>query len=294
MIKKYGGDYLGVVILIIANLFFVLSSYFGKIVTSTTEMTAVVTSFSRFLIGSTSMLIYILFKKKSFKAGNLKPIAVRSIFNSVSVIFMTWSLQYTTITNANMLQMTYPVFVILLAPLITKEENKNSNFIHLFIIMLGSYIVSNPSFKHINIGDFIALTSAVSAAISVLYLTISRRENEAYIIIFYVMLIGTIINLPFAIKDLTNFDFSGLLPTILAGLTGFLGQIFFTWGYKYVDSATGAMISTSRIVMAAIIGFVFLSEPINLRIITGIILITISLIEISGYFKRDKSHESEV
>jgi uncharacterized membrane protein len=46
--------------------------------------------------------------------------------------------------------------------------------------------------------------------------------------------------------------------------------------------------------MATIIGCVFLSEPINLRIITGIILITISLIEISGYFKRDKSHESEV
>lgn len=282
--------FLGVIILLISNLFFVLSSYFGKVVSSTTEMSAVITSFSRFLLGALFMLIYILFKKKSFKPGNIKPIAIRAIFNSGAVILMTWSLQFTTITNANMLQMTYPVFVILLAPFITKEENKKSNYIHLFIIMLGSYIVSNPSFEGINVGDLIAMTSAIVAGISVLYLTVARRENEGYIIVFYVMLIGTFVNLPFAFKDLSTFDIRGLIPTILAAITGFLGQIFFTWGYKYVDSATGSLISTSRIAMAAIIGIIFLSEPINLRIITGIVLITISLIEISGFFKKQRNH----
>lgn len=277
---------MGIILLLISSLCFALSSYFGKVVSNTTAMTSVVTSFSRFLLGTVMMFIYILYKKKSFKPGNTKPIAIRAIFNSGAVILFTYALQFTTITNANMLHMSYPIFVILLAPIITKEENKMNNFIHLFIIMLGSYIVSNPSFKYINIGDAIALFSAMIAAISVLNLTVARRENEGYIIVFYVMLIGTIINIPFAIKDLASFDVNGLLPTILAGLMGFLGQVFFTWGYKYVDSATGALISTSRIVIAAIIGWLFLSEPVSLRILIGMILIMGSLAELSGYFKK--------
>lgn len=40
----------------------------------------------------------------------------------------------------------------------------------------------------------------------------------------------------------------------------------------------------------AFIGVIFLSEPINIRIILGIILITLSLVGVSGYFdKRIKS-----
>ncbi len=80
------------------------------------------------------------------------------------------------------------------------------------------------------------------------------------------------------------------MPVILAALTGFLGQIFITWGYKFVDSATGSLTSTSRIVMGAVLGYLFLDEPLNLRIIIGMLLISLSLVGLSGYF--DKKRES--
>lgn len=283
---------MGVLLVLISALFFVLSSYYGKIVTSTTEMTAIVTSFSRFLLGTIIMAIYMVSKKKSFKPNNLKPIIFRAVLNSISLILFSWALQFTTITNTNMLHMTYPVFVILLAPYITKETNKKNVFIYLVLIMLGSYIVSNPSFTSINVGDVIALISAVLAGVSVLYLTEARKSNDGYIIVFYVMFIGTFVNIPSAAKDLMNFELSGAIPVFLAALLGFLGQVFLTWGYKYVDSATGSLLSTSRIVIAAVIGFIFLGEPINFRIISGIALITITLIGISGYF--DKRINNEV
>jgi len=37
--------------------------------------------------------------------------------------------------------------------------------------------------------------------------------------------------------------------------------------------------------MAAVIGYFFLSEPLNLRIVSGIILISIALFGVSGYGK---------
>ena len=275
---------MGVLLIMISSLCFVLSSYFGKIVTNTTEMTAIVTSFSRFLIGAIVMGLYIIFSKKSFKAGNIKPIIIRAVFNSLAVILLSWGLQYTTITNNNMLNMTYPVFVILFTPLITKEKIKKSTYIYLTLIMIGSYIVADPSFSKVNIGDIISLASALVAAFAIIALSESSKSNEGYIIVFYVMLIGTFINIPVAYNDLVNFDINGLVPVFLAGFMGVLGQVFLTWGYKYVDSATGSLVASSRIIMSATIGALFLGEPTNIRIIVGVSLITLSLVGVSGFF----------
>mgnify|MGYP000854486229 CR=1 FL=1 len=109
--------------------------------------------------------------------------------------------QYTTITNANMLQMTYPIFVMILAPLIYREKIKKSSYVYLCIMMLSCYLVTLPKFDNINIGDVLSLVSAISAAFSVLFLKKVSKYNEGYIIVFYVMLIATIFNLPFIIKD---------------------------------------------------------------------------------------------
>ncbi len=277
---------IGIFIVLLSGLFFTLSSYFGKVVTNVTDMSGVITSFARFFIGTISMFTYIVFTKKTLKTPNIKPILYRALFNSIAIILYSTAYNYTTITNVNMLHMTFPVFVVLLAPYFTKEKIKKNTYIYLIIIMIGVYIVANPSFGNFNLGDLLALISALFASFSILSLTESRKENPAYLIIFYVMLFGTLINIPTAIKDLSNFDMNGLIPVLTCGIMGFLGQIFITWGYKYVDSATGSLVSASRIIMAALIGYAFLGEPINLRIIIGMVLITLSLIGVSGYFSK--------
>lgn len=277
---------IGVLLVFISSICFALSSYFAKLVTNITGMSGVITSFSRFSIGAISMFIYIVATKKSFKTPDIKPIIYRAVYNSIAIILFSMAYNYTTITNVNMLNMTYPLFVILIAPYFTKEVIKKTTYFYLIIIMLGVYTVANPQFGKFNIGDLLALISAVFAALSILSLTKSRVNNEGYIIVFYVMLIGTLLNIPTAVKDLSNFDYNGLLPVLVAGILGFLGQVLLTWGYKYVDSATGALVATSRIIMGVIIGYIFLSEPLNVRIIIGVVLITLSLVGISGYFSK--------
>lgn len=285
---------MGVILILVSSLFFTLSSMFGKIVTNTTSMSGVVTSFSRFLLGAIFMFIYILFTKRSLKAVNLKPIALRGVFNSLSMISFSAGFRFTTITNVNMLHMSYPVFVVLLAPYYTKEKIKKESYIYLVLAMLGSYIVANPSFGHVNIGDVLAFISAIVGAFSIMSLTLAKRENEGYIIVFYVMLIGTFMNLPFAFKDLMTFEMKGLIPVLLSAICGVVAQIVLTKGYEYVDSATGSMVATSRIAMSAILGYLLLSEPIDLRIVIGIVLITGALIGISGFFdKWKKDHVRE-
>lgn len=287
-----GGVEMGVFLVLLSAISFSFSSYFGKIVTNTTNMNGVVTSFGRFFLGLIIMVIYILYRKKSFRAPDVKSIAERAIYNSFAIVLYSAAYGYTTVTNVNMLHMTYPIFVFLFAPYFTKETVDKRKYIYLFIIMLGSYIVANPSFGNINVGDLMALGSATIASLSILSLTKASRKNESYIIIFYVMLIGTIVNIPFAFKDLLGFEMAGLFPAFMASLLGVIGQVLITLGYKYVDSSTGALVSSSRTVIGGIIGALFLGEVISLRILIGMVLITGSLIGLSGYFtKEDKKEE---
>ena len=284
---------MGVALIFISALFFSLSSFFGKIVTNMTNMSGVITSFSRFFIGAVMMFIYMLATKKSFKPDDFKPILSRGVFNSFAIILMTGALNYTTMTNANMLNMTYPVLVILLAPILLKEKIKKSTYLYLAAIMLGSYIIADPTFGNINRGDLMGILSSLTASISVISLKDASNKNEGHVIVFYVMLIGTIINIPFSIQDIMNFDYSASIYVFIAGFIGFIAQIFLTEGYKHVDSATGALVSASRIVISAILGIFLIGEPLNLRIVIGMLLIGGSLVGVSGYFDKKRAPINE-
>jgi len=277
---------MGVILILISAVFFVLGSFFGKMVINTTDMSAVVTTFIRMVLGFSIMGTYMIINKKSFVSNDWKPVLERAGLNGVSILMSSWALKYTTITNASILHMTYPVFVIVLAPYITKEENKLINYFYLVTIMIGIFTISQPSFNSVNIGDAASVISSIFSALSIFALIEAGKNNSSDIIVFYVMVVGALINFPFAFKDISNFEIGGLLYVSIAAISGFLGQVFLTLGYKYVDSATGSLVSTSRILIAAIMGTIFLNEPLTFNIIIGIILVSVALIGVSGFFQK--------
>lgn len=278
----------GIILILLSALCFAASSAFGKLVTMNSDLSGMINSFSRFLLGAIVMFFYIIFTKKSFRPKKFKYIINRSLTNCLSIMLFSLGFQFTTVTNANMLQMTYPVFVMILAPIMYKEKIKKSSYLYLTVIMIGCYLVAFPDFSSINIGDFLSIISAILAGFSVLSLKEASKYDEGYIIIFYVMLFATLINFPFIIKDLMIPEAKVMFNVILSAITGVLGQVFITLGYKYVDNATGAMVSASRIIIAAILGIIFFSDPINFRVIFGGLLITLSLVGVSGYLDRYK------
>ncbi|CDZ75407.1 putative secreted protein [Peptoniphilus sp. ING2-D1G] len=286
----------GIILILLSAVSFAASSSFGKLVTQNSELTGAMSSFARFTIGAILMFIYMKAKGMSLKPNRFKHIFLRSVFNGMSILFFSMGFQYTTITNANMLQMTYPIFVLILAPLVYKEKIKKSSYVYLTIIMLGCYLIAYPKFDNINIGDAFAFLSSLAGAVSVLSLKEARKTDGTCTIIFYVMLIAMFVNLPFAIPDLPKVVGTSLIVKInilLAGIAGFLGQIFITEGYKYVDNATGALVSASRIFIAAIMGVIIFSDPLNFRIIVGGILIFGALAGTSGYFHKKFNLKSE-
>ena len=144
------------------------------------------------------------------------------------------------------------------------------------------YLVIFPDFSHINKGDVIGLLSGIFGAFSIITLSIARENDSTVLIVFYLMAIGTVCNTFMMVPVFVMPHVSDLPCLVGSGLTGVLGQVLLTMGYKHVNARAGSMVSSSRIIFAATMGFFFFSEALSIRLLAGGFMIIASIIGISA------------
>jgi drug/metabolite transporter (DMT)-like permease len=78
-----------------------------------------------------------------------------------------------------------------------------------------------------------------------------------------------------------------------SGIMGIMGQVLLTMGYKSVSAKAGSMVSSSRIVFAALMGFFFFAEALSSRIVIGGLLIIVSIISVSLLQKKVSTEDEQ-
>jgi drug/metabolite transporter (DMT)-like permease len=220
---------------------------------------------------------------------------MRGIFNTIAVILFFIGVEYSNVSKANLLNMTYPVFVFLIAPFLNKEKAPKEYLLYLLMTCAGIYFTMVPagasySRDLLNIGDIAALLSGITAGFAITTLREARKYNQSYIIVFYLMLIGTTINGLMIIPVFVAPHGIFIFYIFLCALLSYIGQYCITEGYKHIDAAPGSLISATRIIFALVLGNILFSEPITPRIIYGSIMLLVSLAGISGFFRYLLNH----
>jgi drug/metabolite transporter (DMT)-like permease len=277
----------GILLLILAEFCFASATVFAKFITNDSDIQAIEITFFRVSLGVILVTIYMLRTKTSFRPKKVFLVTARAILSFSALVTFFYSVQHTSVTNANMLNMTYPVFIFLVAPLFRLERMNKLSFLFLIIAMAGIYLVIFPDFSHTNKGDLIGLLSGIFAAFAIITLSVAREHDSTMLIVFYLMAIGTVCN-ACMMAPVFVMPRSSDLPFLLAsGITGVAGQVLLTKGYKNVSAKAGSMVSSSRIIFAALLGFFFFSDIISGRIIAGGLMIIASIIGISLLQKDD-------
>jgi len=276
------------VYILLSSLAFALSTVFAKLVMNSSDISAMELTFLRFAAGFIAAALYVAAKRVPLKPNNTQYVGLRAIFNVGAAVFFFLAVQHSTVTKPNMLNMTYPIFVFLLAPYINNERVPVSHYLFLVLGMAGIYCILTPDVRefyidHINKGDAYGLLSGLLAGFAVAYLREARKNDSSAIILFYHMGIGMVITLFLAIPTITLPGGMVLVYVILTTITSVAGQVFITAGYKSVNAAPGALISCSRILIAALLGVAIFSELLTLQIVFGGVLIAFSLVGISGF-----------
>jgi drug/metabolite transporter (DMT)-like permease len=280
----------GIYLLILAELCFASATVFAKFVTNSSDIPAVEITFCRLILGVILATLYMLKTRTSFIPKKIHLVVARAILSFSALITFFYSVEHSSVTNANMLNMTYPVFIFLVAPLFKLEKLHKISLLFLAMAMIGIYLVIFPDFSHINKGDVIGLLSGIFGAFSIITLSIAREHDSTVLIVFYLMAIGAVCN-AFILAPVFEMPHSSDLPFLIgSGLMGVLGQVLLTMGYKNVKAKAGSMVSSSRIIFAATMGFFFFSEALSTRILAGGFLIIAAIIGISAL--RNKTMET--
>jgi drug/metabolite transporter (DMT)-like permease len=217
--------------------------------------------FVRFVAGFVLVNLILLVKRQSLYAERHDLLAGRAVANAVAVYCFYTAVSKTTVAEANILNMTYPVFVAIFSWIFLKRQRDPVMTIGALVAFVGIWLVLARGPLSLGWNHLWGLTSGVCAAWAIIFLNLSRRYHDTQTVLFYLFGLGAI--LTFIAFPSTIFWPSRSEAYYLALCSGFaiVGQYCITFGYRYVTAVEGGIISSSRILLAAILGPFIAADP---------------------------------
>jgi drug/metabolite transporter (DMT)-like permease len=215
--------------------------------------------------------------------------------NTLAVIVFFLGIKYTTITKANILNLTYPIFVFIVSPYITGEKANRKDYIFLAFSLIGAWFIIIPGggfngFGSVNVGDMLCLLSGLISGFGISYLRQARKFDSAPMILTYQMAIGTVLCFFTMLPGFAMPSTKGLLFVAITATLTVFGQFFITEGYMYVSAALGSVVSGSGILFAAMFGILFFNDPITINIVIGGGFILLALFGAGKFFEKAKQY----
>jgi len=262
----------GILSFIVGAFCYSLANVFVKILSQSLSVSEIL--FLRYLGSLIIFLILSQFIHFSWKSKNYKLLILNGIL-AVFVTFLFWlSLKLgTPLSNTTVLAFTFPVFGALYAHWIFKEKLTLIQIITVLFSFLGVYLVINPTFSTITIGEICALSFGIVMGLILNILRILGKTNKVFTIFIYVQIVGVICLFYPTISNfqslMINEIFFISIMTVLL-IIGYLAMIF---GYKHCSVSEGGTLQELEIIFATYWGIFIFHEKMTLHFIIGSVII---------------------
>ena len=232
------------------------------------EFSAVFYVFSRQILGLFVFSFLLIRKFPVSKITKIGPWVVLRAFSNFAALFAFYqSTVASGASHSNVLNMTYPAFVLVFAWFFLKERPGIKKIILLGLCLCGAILhllpVSNSNAGlewYFSEGSFWGILSGALAGLSIVSLRGAAREIHPFVILFWLFLCGSLLSLPLCYQELNFFTLRKCLPVFFSALCGVSAQWLLTLSYGKLEAVTGSLISTVRIPLALFVGLLFLGE----------------------------------
>lgn len=280
---------LGFLAVAASSLFFYLCTIPITLAKHDTSLEAQAFTFARFFAGALVFAPMVFLRSGVIRRGRWQFLLPRGIANYASVWLFFKSVEYGDPGLANTLNLTYPVFGVVIALLLKDEKNLAHKAVFSGLALLGVIMVLGPNLGSARfISCCYGLASGITASLAIKSLQYARGEFDASIVLgsmFLVGLVGSVLIDGIPKADLLTAP--ALKWLALSGIAGLLAQYFLTWGANVLTSVEVGIISTSRVVMAVFIGWLFaLDKPLTLAVLLGTALIFLANIGLAWLNRR--------
>ncbi len=196
-------------------------------------------------------------------------------------------LETTTAGNAGFITSLYVVIVPILLALIWKQRARWSIWMAAILAVLGSLLLSTGGMLKLASGDALELIGAVLWALHVILVGRAMQQLEVLPFASGQYLVAGVLNL--AVSLLTHQSWAGLADAwwtvvYIGLLSTAIGYTLQVYGQRSAPPADAAILLSTESVFAALTGYIFLSEGLELVQILGcgMILGAILLAQIQG------------
>lgn len=222
--------------------------------------------FGRFFLGFIVVCLTML-------AGHQRPaprkyhvLLGRTLANSIAVFCFYKAVDVGTLAEANILNMTYPLFVALFAWLFVKNQRDLFSLFAVGLAFCGIWLILSPGDMSFRWENIWGLSSGITAAAAMIYLNVSRKYHDSQTILFFMFGLGSLVMVVLFKSSIFLPDRQEFLFLFACSAVGVLGQYLLTYGFRFVTAVEGSIISSTRILIAALLGPALVGDP-NLTVI---------------------------
>jgi len=220
--------------------------------------------FARFLLGALVVCAIMAYRRQLPRPRSYHLLLGRTVFNCMAVYCFYMAVEFTSVAEANILNMTYPVFVALISWTLLREQRDPVAMVMVAVAFAGIWLILAPGKLDLKTANLWGLASGLSASVSMTYLNVSRQVHDTNTVLFFMFGLGALLIFAVFRGDFFWPDSRELYYLGLCAASGVAGQFLLTIGFRHVTAVDGSIISSMRILLAALLGpFVVGELPLN-------------------------------
>ena len=217
--------------------------------------------FARFLLGFIVVCLTMLGRGHRLKPKNYHYLIGRTVSNTVAVFCFYKAVEVGSLAEANILNMTYPLFVALFSWFMLKEQRDSFALVIVAVAFCGVWLILSPGDMSVRLDSLWGLCSGFCAAWAMIYLNLSRKCHDSQTILFFLFGLGAL-SIFFFFKEAIFWpDKQEFYYLFWCSAAGVLGQYLLTYGFLFVTAVEGSIISSTRILLAAVLGPYLVGDP---------------------------------
>lgn len=217
--------------------------------------------FSRFLLGFIVVCLTMLICSQRLKPRKYHYLIGRTVSNTVAVFCFYKAVDVGSLAEANILNMTYPLFVALFSWFLVKEQRDAIALLIVGVAFGGVWLILSPGTMSTGWESLWGLVSGFFAAWAMIYLNLSRRFHDSQTILFFMFGLGAAGIFIFFRESIFWPNFREFTYLFWCSVAGVAGQYLLTYGFLFVTAVEGSIISSSRILLAALLGPILVGDP---------------------------------
>jgi len=216
---------------------------------------------TRLLLGFVVVMSLLTLQGRSPRPRSYGLLIGRAVANSVAVYCFYQAVRLTTVSHANILNMTYPIFVALITWGFLPEQRDRRMLLALFAAFVGIVLILYPGGMTFNRNQLWGIGSGISAALAIVCLNLSRKVHDSETVLFYMFGLGSLMIYAGFHDRMVVHQAREVVYLLICGAFGIAGQYLITLGFRYISAVEGSILSSTRILMAAFVGPLIAIDP---------------------------------